>query len=49
MSIWRAAAGANDIQHSDIQRDDDVGYYGGWTISGLAVLATIGVVWILGF
>jgi hypothetical protein len=43
MSHWRAAAGAHDIQH-----DDDVGYYGGWTISGLAVLATIGAVWILG-
>ncbi|WP_172980262.1 hypothetical protein [Tardiphaga sp. P9-11] len=47
MSRWRAAAGAPNIQHT-IQHDDDVGYYGGWTISGLAVLATIGVVWVLG-
>jgi hypothetical protein len=43
MSHWRAVAGAQDIQH-----DDDVGYYGGWTISGLAVLATIGAVWVFG-
>jgi hypothetical protein len=51
MSRWRAAAGAPNIQHTiqhTIQHDDDVGYYGGWTISGLAVLATIGVVWVLG-
>lgn len=33
---------------SDIQHDDDVGYYGGWTISGLAVVATITAVWLFG-
>lgn len=43
MTHWRAAAGADDVQH-----DDDLGYYGGWTLSGIAVLATIGAVWLLG-
>jgi hypothetical protein len=42
MAHWRATAPA------DIQHDDDVGYYGGWTISGLAVLATVAAVWVLG-
>jgi hypothetical protein len=42
MAHWRHAT------PSDISHDDDVGYYGGWTISGLAVLATIGAVWVLG-
>jgi hypothetical protein len=42
MAHWRATAPA------DFQHDDDVGYYGGWTISGLAVLATVAAVWVLG-
>lgn len=53
MTHWHSAAGAHDfqrnaIQHSEIQHDDDVGYYGGWTLSGLAVLVTIGAVWLVG-
>lgn len=58
MTHWRSAAGAHDFQHNDIhhpgiqhsaiQHDDDVGYYGGWTLSGLAILATIGAVWLVG-
>jgi fumarate reductase subunit D len=48
MTQWHSAAGDHGFQHKDIQHDDDVGYYGGWTLSGLAVLATIGVVWLVG-
>lgn len=48
MTDWHSAAGAHDFQHKAIQHEDDVGYYGGWTISGLAVLATIGAVWLVG-
>ena len=48
MTHWRSAAGAHDFQQDEIQHDDDVGYYGGWTLSGLAVLATIGAVWLVG-
>ena len=47
MSQWRAAAGPQDIQR-DTHQDDELGYYGGWTIGGIAVLATIGAVWVLG-
>lgn len=42
MAHWRHAT------PTDTGHDDDIGYYGGWTISGLAVLATIGAVWVLG-
>ena len=31
-----------------VRHDDDIGYYGGWTISGLAVVATITAVWLFG-
>lgn len=48
MTHWHSAAGTHDFQHKEIQHEDDVGYYGGWTISGLAVLATIGAVWLVG-
>jgi hypothetical protein len=53
MTHWHSAASAHDSQrnellYKDIQHDDDVGYYGGWTLSGLAVLATIGAVWLVG-
>lgn len=48
MTHWRSVAGAHDFQHKEIQHEDDVGYYGGWTLSGLAVLATIGAVWLVG-
>jgi hypothetical protein len=43
MAHWQHSAPATDSAH-----DDDISYYGGWTISGLAVLATIGAVWVLG-
>jgi hypothetical protein len=43
MAHWRAAS-----ERSDIQTDDETGYYGGWTISGLAVLATVVAVWAFG-
>lgn len=43
MSHWRTAAGPNEEQHQD-----ELAYYGGWTVSGLAVLATIGAVWLFG-
>ena len=42
MAHWREAV------PTDIQHDDEMGYYGGWTISGLAVLATVAAVWVLG-
>ncbi|MET0970485.1 MAG: hypothetical protein ABWY18_14890 [Tardiphaga sp.] len=42
MAHWRHAT------PTDLNHDEDLGYYGGWTISGLAVLATIGAVWVLG-
>lgn len=42
MAHWR------HVTPTDLNHDDDFGYYGGWTISGLAVLATIGAVWVLG-
>lgn len=53
MTHWRSAAGAHDFQHNNsqhpaLEHEDDVGYYGGWTLSGLAVLATIGAVWLIG-
>lgn len=52
MTRWRSVAGARDFQHNEIpgviQHEDDVGYYGGWTLSGLAILATIGAVWLVG-
>ncbi|WP_441227879.1 hypothetical protein AB7813_02270 [Tardiphaga sp. 20_F10_N6_6] len=41
-SHWHTADGPSEIRH-----DDDIGYYGGWTISGLAVVATITAVWYL--
>ena len=43
MSHWRTAEGPNEAQHQD-----ELGYYGGWTVSGIAVLATIGAVWLFG-
>lgn len=42
-SHWHTAHGPSEIRH-----DDDIGYYGGWTISGLAVVATITAVWLFG-
>lgn len=42
-SHWHTADGPSQIQH-----EDDIGYYGGWTISGLAVVATITAVWLFG-
>ncbi len=42
MSHWRATI------PTDIQHEDEIGYYGGWTISGLAVLATVTAVWVFG-
>jgi hypothetical protein len=42
MAHWQAAT------PTDIQHDDNVSYYGGWTISGLAVVATVAVIWVLG-
>ena len=42
-SHWHTADGPSEIRH-----DDDIGYYGGWTISGLAVVATITAVWLFG-
>jgi hypothetical protein len=42
-SHWHTADGPSEIRH-----DDDIGYYGGWTISGLVVVATITAVWLFG-
>jgi hypothetical protein len=42
MAHWRA------LPTTDIRHEDDVSYYGGWTISGLAVVAAVAAVWVLG-
>ncbi len=42
-SHWHTADGPSEVRH-----DDDIGYCGGWTISGLAVVATITAVWLFG-
>lgn len=43
MEQRRAMAKAIDVRHEDY-----VGYYGGWTLSGMAVIATIAAVWVFG-
>jgi hypothetical protein len=43
MSLWHTTIGPDDTPS-----DDELGYYGGWTVSGLAVIATITAVWIFG-
>ena len=47
--LWEA--GMTDWHDKMVDRPqrDDPGYAAGWTISGLAVLGTIVVVWVLGF
>ena len=43
---WRSATvGADDMRGT---AEDDVFYATGWTISGLATLATIVAVWVFG-
>ena len=43
---WRSAmAGQHETDHRTA--DDEFGYAAGWTISGLATLGTIVVVWLL--
>ena len=43
---WRSATtGADAMRGTD---DDEISYATGWTISGLATLGTIVVIWVLG-
>jgi hypothetical protein len=43
---WRSAVPATDAMRGTA--DDDILYATGWTISGLATLGTILVVWVFG-
>ena len=43
---WRSAPSAADAMRGTA--DDDILYATGWTISGLATLATILAVWVFG-
>jgi hypothetical protein len=43
---WRSAIPAADAMRGTA--DDDIFYATGWTISGLATLGTIIVVWVFG-
>jgi hypothetical protein len=44
MAHWRATTGRADAMRGT--GDDEVAYAAGWTVSGLATLATILVVWV---
>ena len=43
---WRSASTGPDEMSGT--GDDDISYATGWTISGLATLGTIVVIWVLG-
>jgi hypothetical protein len=43
---WRSATTGDDAMRGT--GDDEISYATGWTISGLATLGTIVVIWVLG-
>ena len=43
---WRAASTGDDAMRG--AGDDQISYATGWTISGVATLATIVAIWLLG-
>ena len=45
---WRSASTGPDAMRGTGGDDDNTSYATGWTISGLATLATIVVIWVLG-